>query len=165
MLVAGCLISRQQIAIPSGKKDSHELVGSRGLPRGTLRARHMSAIIPRHHPATPPTTAGFSRPSCRPPAHCPEPSPINLTPLGHQIVECDAFLTLILVVCSVFQSVHSFLRYRPNKRPAGSWLGAGWLPYLLQGLYRTGGMYYRVLWYVDSESVLGLRARFAVLAR
>ena len=72
--------------------------GSRRLPRGTRRARHMSAIIPRPHPATPPTTAGFSRPSCRPPAHCPDPPPINLTPLGHQVVESDAFLTLILVV-------------------------------------------------------------------
>ena len=145
------------------------------LPRG--RGARAGCPVARGGPATcrpsfrgiipppRPPRRDFPAPRARPPAHWPDHLPINLTPLGHQVVECDAFLTLILVVCSVFQSVHSFLRYRPNKRPAGSWLGAGWLPYLLQGLYRTGGMYYRVLWYVDSESVLGLRARFAVLAR
>ena len=145
--------------LPRGRGARAGCPAARGGP-ATCRPSFRGIIPPPRSPRR-----DFPAPRARPPAHWPDHLPINLTPLGHQVVECDAFLTLILVVCSVFQSVHSFLRYRPNKRPAGSWLGAGWLPYLLQVLDWTGGMYSMVLWYVDSEYALGLCAHCTVLAR
>ena len=97
---------------------------ARGGPT-TCRPSFRSIISPPRPPRR-----DFPTPRAGPPVYCPEPALTNLTPLGHQVVKCDTFLVLILVVCLLFSICPLVLALQANQ--AASWqLAWGWLAAIL----------------------------------